>query len=133
MLPDKNAVLKLEVDYDNIFREFWGSFKKDASALNVSVRELKSPIYLFGAHIFSQILLTSGLKEKYVNGILDNSVGKQGKRLYGTRLGVYSPLVLKAHETPIVILRAGKYNDEIKQQLQTINPSTIIIKFNLSS
>lgn len=126
VLPKMDVPLTLEDEYDNIFREFWKDFKIDATALNESVKEVKDPVYLFGAHIFSQILLTSGLEEKYVNGILDNSSTKQGNRLYGTHLQVCSPIILKQHKYPKVVLRAGKYNDEIRQQLLGINPNTTI-------
>ena len=121
-----DVMLTLEDEYDKIFKEFWKEFKIDATALNESVKEVKEPVYLFGAHIFSQILLTSGLKEKYVSGILDNSSTKQGNRLYGTQLQVCSPIILKQHKSPKVVLRAGKYNDEIRQQLLGINPNTTI-------
>ena len=85
-------------------------------------------IYLFGAHIFSQYLKVFGLNTSKINSILDNSKEKEGYRLYGTSLFVENPRVLKNCETPVVILRAGPYNAEIKKQiLNEINSNTIFI------
>ena len=80
-------------------------------------------MYLFGAHIFSQYLLAFGLDEKDLVCILDNDVEKENKRLYGTNLISHSPKILKDVDEALVILRAGGYNDEIKQDiLDNINP-----------
>jgi hypothetical protein len=82
---------------------------------------------LFGAHIFSQTLLNFGLDEKLIECILDNDNKKHNKRLYGTNLMVKPPNILKNYNNPTVILRAGVYNNEIKNQILEINPSTNII------
>jgi len=56
---------------------------------------------------------------------LDNDVNKQKKRLYGTELMVSSPKILADEEKPIVILKAGVYNDEVSEDiLSNINSST---------
>ena len=54
------------------------------------------------------------------------SLNKHGKRLYGTNLVVQSPKVLKGMDNPVVILKAGVYNQEISDDiLNNINPNTI--------
>ena len=84
------------------------------------------PIYLFGGHIFSQYLIKNGLNINKIKGILDNDTNKQGKRLYGTPLFVISPNNLKDIEKPIVILKTGFYNNEIKDDIvNNINKNTI--------
>lgn len=94
--------------------------------LNNKLKDTTLPIYLFGAHIFSQYLLTIGLDSTKINSILDNDSNKQGKRLYGTSLKIQSPHVLNNGEPMIVILKAGIYNEEIKQDiLENINPNII--------
>jgi len=96
--------------------------------LNDKIEIHKGPIYLFGAHIFSQYLMAFGLKIDNVVNILDNSKLKQGKRLYGTDLFVKSPKCLKNVDSPLVILKAGPYNDEIKKDiLENINSNTKFI------
>ncbi len=83
-------------------------------------------IFLFGAHIFSQHLIQFGLNISQVVCLLDNDTNKQTKRLYGTNLIVKSPMVLKDVERPIIILKAGVYNDEIKNDIiVNINPKTV--------
>ena len=85
--------------------------------------EKEPSIYLFGAHIFTQYLVSFGLRASAVSAILDNATGKQGKRLYGLPLLVYSPKVLADVERPIVILRVGAYADEIKRGILEVNPT----------
>ena len=60
--------------------------------------------------------------EKYNQVLLDNDINKHGKRLYGSAMLVNSPKILKDENSPIVILKAGVYNDEIKKDiLENIN------------
>jgi len=82
------------------------------------------PVYLFGAHIFSQWLLAFGLDDSKIVSILDNSPLKIGKRLYGTKFKVESPKVLASKEGVVVLLKAAGYNEEIKADiLENINPA----------
>lgn len=74
-------------------------------------------VFLFGGHIFSQSLIGFGLDESKIECILDNDPNKQGKRLYGTSLMVQSPKILKDVKNAAVILRAGVYNEEIKEDI----------------
>jgi len=113
-------------EYKKLFLEFISSYKKDVKEYNnrLDMRHLR--VYLFGAHIFSQYLMMSGFERSKVNCILDNSPLKQGKRLYGTDLFVKSPNYIRGVISPIIILKAGIYNEEIKQDiLENIN-STVI-------
>lgn len=85
----------------------------------------QKPIYLFGAHIFAQYLIQFGLNTNRIVCLLDNDPEKQGKRLYGTSMKVESPTILKNIEAPIIILKAGVYNNEIKKDItENINPNT---------
>lgn len=93
--------------------------------LNRKVSDSTQPVYLFGAHVFAQYLIACGLDTSRLVSLLDNDPKKQGKRLYGTSLMVQSPGALREIENPIVILKAGVYNDEIKSDIiQNINPET---------
>lgn len=83
-------------------------------------------IYLFGAHVNTQFLLAFQLKTDKIEGIIDNDVSKQGKRLYGTPFQVYSPEILKTQCEPIVILRSGTHNREIKEGILKLNAKTEI-------
>lgn len=94
--------------------------------LNGRMRATRRPVYLFGAHVFSQYLFAFGLETERIAAVLDNAETKQGKRLYGTDLSVLSPKILaRCPDEPVVILRAGVYNEEIKRDiLDNINPRT---------
>jgi len=81
--------------------------------------------FLFGAHVFSQTLFSMGLKFN-VKCILDNDKDKQGKRLYGTNLTVKDASVISDYKYPKVVVRAGVYNSEIKDQLLKINSNVKI-------
>ena len=88
----------------------------------------KQEAYLFGAHVFSQYLIGFGLNTSRIKCVLDNDPNKQGRRLYGTRLSVEAPGIIKDAINPVIILRAGVYNNEIKDQiLRDINPNTLFI------
>ena len=104
-------------EYKEIFMEFINYHICTVKELNKMIDASDGPIYLFGAHIFSQYLLCFGLNQTKIEAILDNSKAKQGKRLYGTRFFVQSPCVLRDQDKPIVILKAGIYNEEIKKNI----------------
>jgi 2-polyprenyl-3-methyl-5-hydroxy-6-metoxy-1,4-benzoquinol methylase len=109
-------------EYKKVFLDFVEYHENMVAELNKLIDSSDLPVYLFGAHIFSQFLIAFGLKTDKVVSILDNSPTKQGKRLYGTNLMVGSPKGLKDKGPVNVILKAGIYNDEIKKDiLENIN------------
>lgn len=77
--------------------------------------------YLFGGTVNSQFLLKLGLDQSKVINLLDNDPHKHNKRLYGTNVIVVSPSVLKNINSPIVVVRSGPYNEEIKNGILQIN------------
>lgn len=96
--------------------------------LNKRLASLSIPAYLFGAHVFSQFLFAFGLNQSRFVRILDNDPLKQGKRLYGTRLMVDSPKCLKDVREAVVVLKAGVYNTEIKQDIiNNINKNILFL------
>jgi SAM-dependent methyltransferase len=126
----KNSII-LENKYDyykKMFNDFINHHLELVKELNDKINETDNPVFLFGAHIFSQYLLSFGLNGSKIRNILDNSQIKQGKRLYGTNIKVLSPSILSNYKEPIVILKAGLYNKEIMDDIwQNINKKTIFI------
>jgi hypothetical protein len=111
-----------------MFNDYINYYKELISQINQKIEETNSKIFLFGGHIFSQYLIAFGLNTFKIVNILDNSPLKQEKRLYGTDLIVKSPKVLSNYNNPIVILKAGLYNNEIMEDILTnINPNTKFI------
>ena len=96
--------------------------------LNEVISETSKEIFLFGGHISSQFLVNFGLNTARLNGILDNSDVKNGKRLYGTRLYISKQDMLSEIQSPMVILKAGQYQEEIRMQLLNINDRIEIVE-----
>jgi hypothetical protein len=113
----------------NIYQDFVNYHKELIIDLNHKISESAKPLYLFGAHVFAQHLIAMGLNTDNIVCLLDNDKNKQGRRLYGTKLKVASPKVLADVKDPIVILKAGFYNDEIKKDIvDNINKSTVFFE-----
>ena len=107
-----------------LYLDFLDYYKKLIVDLNKIIKKVdpQQPIYLFGAHVFSQYLIKLGINTNHIICLLDNDINKQGKRLYGTNMMVKSPKVLTDVKNPIIILKAGVYDNEIKTDiLENIN------------
>lgn len=98
------------------------------STVNEIIKNLDAPIFLFGAHIFSQSLVVLGLNIEKIYGIIDNADSKQNERLYGTKLLVYPPKIIAEFPLVYVILKASHYQEEIKSQLIGINPNVVVLE-----
>ncbi len=126
-------IIEISKDLYSINKKIYNDYRifheKLITDLNNLISESKKSIYLFGAHIFSQYLICSGLNTSNIDCLLDNDPNKQGKRLYGTSMLVKSPNCLKSVNKPLIILKAGVYNDEIKKDiLDNINASAEFIE-----
>ena len=112
----------------NTFQDYIDHHINDVNKINTIINKTEIPVYLFGAHIFSQYLISFGLDTSNIVCILDNDAKKENRRLYGTSLISKSPKILKDIPNALVILRAGVYNDEVKKDILTnINPNVIFI------
>lgn len=114
---NKNLFLKWKEKQEKIVSYFNHKMESDLSDRKV---------YIFGAHVNTQFLLAFLLRTNKIEGIIDNDFSKQGKRLYGTSFLVYPSEVLKNQNAPIVILRSGTHNDEIRERILRINAATEI-------
>jgi SAM-dependent methyltransferase len=97
--------------------------------LNGKIRASGGNVYLFGAHVFAQYLIEFGLDTSRITCLLDNDPKKHGRRLYGTSLKVTSPKILREVHKPVVVLKAGVYNDEIRNDiLKNINRAVTFLE-----
>ena len=110
-----------------LFTKMFNNWSKDIDNINKKIANKNNKIFIFGAHIFSQLLIFNGIRRKAIYGILDNDKNKINKFLYGTSYKIYNPEILKTIKDPIIVLRAGVYNDEIKNQILLINKNSKII------
>jgi hypothetical protein len=112
---------KLYLDYVDYHKKLIGDLNEKID--NTSEDQ---SIYLFGAHVFAQYLIEFGLDTSRIICLLDNDSMKQGKRLYGTNMMVKTPKILAHVKNPIVILKAGVYNQEVSNDiLNNVNSSAI--------
>ena len=112
----------------NLFDEMWVDLEHFVSFANSAIIGDDIPTYIFGAHVFTQGLINLGLTSPAIAGVLDNSTEKQGKRLYGTRLKVFSPDIISSLGRVRVILKTTHYQEEIRNQLLVLNPDVEIIE-----
>lgn len=108
-----------------MFLNYVNKLLEDINYIKTIIKNNK--VYIFGAHVFSQYLLFLGISEKNVISILDNNPFYFGKRLYGTNLLVDNPEILCNEISPIVVVRAGVYSEEIKVKLKMINDGIIFL------
>jgi 2-polyprenyl-3-methyl-5-hydroxy-6-metoxy-1,4-benzoquinol methylase len=110
------------------FQKYINNHLDDVNKINEIINKTNLPVYLFGAHVFSQYLISFGLDVSKIICLLDNDTKKESKRLYGTSLICKNPRILKDIPEALVILRAGVYNEEVKNDILTnINPNIIFI------
>tara|TARA_B110000967_G_C18827143_1_gene532016 strand:- start:336 stop:1478 length:1143 start_codon:yes stop_codon:yes gene_type:complete len=113
-----------------LFVEYIEYLKDLILALNQKISNVdeNKKIYLFGAHVFAQYLIAYGLNISRISFVLDNDNNKHKKRLYGTELIVMSPKILAVEDNPVVILKVGIYDNEIRKDiLNNINSDTIFL------
>jgi 2-polyprenyl-3-methyl-5-hydroxy-6-metoxy-1,4-benzoquinol methylase len=132
VLKQSNVIAKqhiLNISHTaDAFKEMWQDLASFVHSTNILISKNPIPTFLFGAHIFSQGLISLGLDTKFINGVLDNSVDKQGERLYGSNLEVFSFETIRGIGSVRVILKASHYQDEVRNQIISINPYAEIIE-----
>lgn len=115
-------------EYRKLFLDFIHYHQKLVDDLNDKLKSFDGDVYLFGAHIFSQYLIQFDLDQEMIKNILDNSVMKNKKRLYGTDLIVEKPEIIQGLDSPAVILKIGSYRDEVIKQLRALNQNVVILE-----
>jgi hypothetical protein len=100
------------------FHTYFAAIEKYVAEINQVLESSQIPTYIFGAHVFTQMLIGFGLKEDLISGCIDNSQNKQSKRLYGTSLIVCSPEVMFENNQTVNIIGAlANYTSEIEKDL----------------
>ena len=116
-----NLVNFLNEDYYDIemFEEYVIAVHDYVARINELIEKSQFPSYVFGAHVFTQMLIGFGLKTNLISGCIDNSKTKQGLRLYGTPLKVFSAEeVFQKHNKVNIFGAVANYTDEIDRGLQ---------------
>jgi hypothetical protein len=116
-----NLVNFLKESYFDIemFETYVIAVRDYVARINKLIEKSEFPSYVFGAHVFTQMLIGFGLKVNLINGCIDNSEKKQGLRLYGTQLKVFSAEEVFQKQDKVNIFGAvANYTDEIDRGLQ---------------
>lgn len=124
----EESEIKSIIGTENLLLEMWDELREFVAKANSIMANAHEPVYIFGAHVFSQALISLGLNTKNVMGILDNSTAKNGQRLYGTNLIVFHPEEISKLNYVQVVLKTSHYQEEIREQLLLINPNVEIIE-----
>ena len=108
-------------------------FTNVINSFETSVRliNLDRPCFICpGGHYGQKIAYYLQPFRKYIRGFLDNDPSKQGLRMYGTTVYVYSPYVLQEHKDKniSIILYGGVYTHELKSQLNQIHSKITYIE-----
>ena len=131
---DEEATPSSDLEVPNIqsksvlFVEMWQELEQFVTKSNAILKSSNRDTFIFGAHVFAQGLIHCGIETGNIKGLLDNDPAKQGKRLYGSDLMVMDPKVIQELDSPIVILKASHYQDEIKEQILGLNGNTQILE-----
>jgi hypothetical protein len=126
-LESEESVPSIEYLVDG-FNNMWNELELLVKKFNELIITPDEEVFLFGAHVFSQSLISLGLNIQRITSIIDNAPSKQGQRLYGTRLKVLSPNIISQKEKVTVVLNAAHYQNEIRDQLLAINPNVRIVE-----
>jgi len=121
-----NPEVKIITNYYDNFINCINEFKLYINNYNTIIENTNKPVYIFGASYNTQLLLTMNINKNKIIGILDNCQNKHDKYLYGYNLRIYSPEIIKEVDC-IVIVKAGYYSNEIKEQLKIINSNVEIV------
>lgn len=108
---------------ENILNRFHSYYKKRDAIYSQLV--LTQPTYIVpGGHYGQLIYHYLHEQKKYIIGFLDNDTTKVGKRMYGTDKYVYrmDQVLQDKNKKITIILNAGPYVEEIKNQLNGYHP-----------
>jgi hypothetical protein len=117
-----NNNYSLDMYYNNIFK----NIENCNNAINKFSNCKK---YIWPASVHSLYLFIFGLDEKLLNGMLDNSPNKIGKKIYGTNLEIlsFNNVISNNDENTFIIINGGVFNNEIMKLLENTNINYLLI------
>ena len=116
-----------EMEIQGLVQSYSNEINNKVDKINKFMNLEGYQFYLFGAHIFTQYLIALGMNTNNIVGILDNSIEKQGKRLYGSELNVFSPNILNGRSKIALVLPMGNYEYEVIEQLKDLKIADSLI------
>lgn len=122
---DKESVDKDKIKWNNINKNYsldlyYNNIFKTISKCNELLEINKTcKKYIFPSSIHSLYCFIFGLKIELLDGFLDNSINKIGKKMYGTDLEIFSfmNIIEENNENIFIILNGGVFNKEVENLL----------------
>ena len=108
--------------------EFYNYHIELIDKLNKQINEFDGDLYLFGGTGFSIYLIMFGLNTDKIICILDHDTEKDNKKVYGTNFIVKNPSIIKNNSNVAIIVKAASYQQEIEDQLYSLNKNILILK-----
>ena len=131
-IENNNLILKTFPNLYNqnkiIAMEFYNYHIELIDKLNKQINEFDGDLYLFGGTGFSIYLIMFGLNTDKIICILDNDTEKENKKVYGTNFIVKNPSIIKNNSNVAIIVKAASYQQEIEDQLYSLNKNILILK-----
>jgi len=122
---DMKKIIYVNKNYslDSFFNKIFNTINKFNDYI---INNDNKNIYIWPSSIHSLYLCILGLKYEKINGMLDNSINKIGKKMYGVDLPIYTfnEIINKNDQNTTILITGGVFNHEIMKS--TINTN---IKF----
>jgi len=124
---------KILINYENknySLDLFYGNIFKNIEKCNILLNENTNfKKYIWPSSIHSLYLFIFGLNENLLDGLLDNSLNKIGKKIYGTNLEIFSfnKIIENNNKDTIIILNGGVFNIEVENKLKHSKIKYLII------
>jgi hypothetical protein len=114
-----NIYKNINFSLDNFFLNIFKNIKQFNEIINTNTN---NNIYIWPASIHSIYLCTFDLEYKKLSGMLDNSINKIGKKIYGINLNIlsYNEIIKKNDENTIILLNGGIFNKEIINETKNL-------------
>jgi len=119
-IKNNNIYKNINFSLDKYFLNIFDKVDKFNKIIN-SYNNNNKKIYIWPSSIHSIYLCSFGLEYNKLIGMLDNSINKIDKKMYGLNLKIYSfnKIIQENDENTIILLNGGIFNKEILDQ--TIN------------
>ena len=113
--------LNINIERSKEIKKYIGEFESSIEKFIIN-----KPCFICpGGHYGQKVYYYLKKYSNYIMGFIDNDPSKHNTRIYGTSACVYSPDILASYKNTriSILLYAGPYTAEIKNQLNMIHPS----------
>jgi hypothetical protein len=125
---DKKNIIYVNKNYslDSFFNKIFNTINKFNHYI---INNNNNNIYIWPSSIHSLYLCIFGLKYEKINGMLDNSINKIGKKMYGINLSIYSfnEIINNNDKNTIILINGGVFNNEIMKNTVNTNIKFIFV------